>query len=77
MSDREKVLSLLDSVPDYKMGYLLAYVQGLTADEEADDAFCRKMYEDYLNDPERGDMVSFEEALKECGVSPDELRDSL
>lgn len=77
MSDREKVLSLLDSVPDYKMGYLLAYVQGLTADEEADDAFCRKMYKDYLNDPERGDMVSFEEALKECGVSPDELRDSL
>ena len=49
----------------------------MTADEEADDAFCRKMYEDYLNDPERGDMVSFEEALKECGVSPDELRDSL
>ena len=34
MSDREKVIALLDSVPDYKMGYVLAYVQGITAGEE-------------------------------------------
>lgn len=33
MSNREKVIALLDSVPEYKMGYVLAYVQGLTADE--------------------------------------------
>ena len=43
MSNREKVIALLDSVPDYKMGYVLAYVQGITADEEADDAFCERM----------------------------------
>ena len=35
MSNKERVIALLDSVPDYKMGYVLAYVQGLTADEEA------------------------------------------
>ena len=73
MSNREKVISLLDSVPDYKMGYVLAFVQGLTIDEEADDAFCQKLYEDYLNDPERGETVTLEEVMKECGVSPDEL----
>lgn len=28
MSNKEKVIELLDSVPDYKMGYVLAYVQG-------------------------------------------------
>lgn len=38
MSNRERIISLLDNVPDYKMGYILAYVQGITADEEADDA---------------------------------------
>ena len=37
MSNREKVIALLDSVPDYKMGYVLAYVQGITADERADE----------------------------------------
>ena len=33
MSDREKCAALLDSVPEYKLGYVLAYLQGLTADE--------------------------------------------
>ena len=43
MSNKEKIVQLLDIVPDYKMGYVLAYVQGITADEEADDIFCKKM----------------------------------
>ncbi|MEE0212196.1 MAG: hypothetical protein UEP78_09085 [Negativibacillus sp.] len=34
MTNREKIIALLDSVPDYKMGYVLAYVQGITAGEE-------------------------------------------
>lgn len=33
MSNREKCTVLLDSVPEYKLGYVLAYLQGLTADE--------------------------------------------
>ena len=73
MSEREQAAALLDAVPEYKMAYVIGYLQGLVADEAADDAFCMKMYQDYLNDPERGDLVSFEDALKECGVSPDEL----
>lgn len=36
MSDRERIIQLLDEVPAYKLGYVLAYVQGLTADEDAD-----------------------------------------
>ena len=66
MSDREKVIALLDSVPDYKMGYVLAYVQGITADEEADDIFCERMVENYLNDPdpEKDDAVPLEDLKK-------------
>ena len=74
MSDKERVTALLEYVPSYKMGYLLAYVQGLVADEEADDAFCESMYQKYLNDPDRGDFVSLDDAVKELGLSPDELR---
>ena len=47
MSNKEKIIELLESVPDYKMGYVLAYVQGITADEEADDIFCERMVENY------------------------------
>ena len=73
MSDKERAVAMLDLVPPYKMGYVLAYLQGLTADEDADDAFCQQLYQDYLNDPHRGDFIPIEEAAKESGVSLDAL----
>lgn len=36
MSNKERIVQLLDSIPDYKMGYVLAYVQGMTDGEEAE-----------------------------------------
>ncbi len=45
MTNKERIIELLDSVPDYKMGYVLAYVQGITADEESDDIFWQRMLE--------------------------------
>ena len=70
MSEREMAASLLERVPDYKMGYVLAYLQGITADEAADDAFCERMYESYLNDPdpEKDVTYSLEECKKEWGL---------
>ena len=51
------------------MGYVLAYIQGITADEEADDIFCQKMVEDYKNAPEEEkEDVPLEECLKEWGI---------
>ena len=61
MSEKDKIIQLLDYVPEYKLGYVLAYVQGITADEDSDDEYCRKLYEEYLNDtdPEkRGRILS-------------------
>lgn len=71
MSNREKVIALLDSVPEYKMGYVLAYVQGITADEEADDLFCERMLENYENDPdpEKGKGYSLDECKREWGLA--------
>lgn len=33
MSEKEKAVALLEKVPEYKMGYVIAYLQGITADE--------------------------------------------
>ena len=52
MSEKEKAIKLLDTVPPYKLGYVIAYIQGITADEDADDLFCQKLADDYLNDPD-------------------------
>ena len=54
VSNKEKVIALLDSVPEYKMGYLLAYVQGLTADEEnaenlQDENYCIEKEQDAVH----------------------------
>lgn len=76
MNDREKIRRLLETVPEYKLGYIIAYIQGLNAEEEADDAFCEKLYQDYLNsdDPDKDEFVSLEEAARACGVDLDELQ---
>ncbi len=48
------------------MSYVLAYVQGITADEKADGIFCEKMLEDYKNDPEpeKDKTYTSEECIK-------------
>lgn len=71
MSNREKVIALLDSVPEYKMGYVLAYVQGITADEEADDAFCQRLWESYEKDPdpEKDESYSLDACKREWGLA--------
>ena len=43
MSNRERLLELANHVPDYKIKYAIAYLQGLTVDEDEDDAFCEEM----------------------------------
>ncbi len=70
MSNREMCVQLLDAVPEYKIGYVLAYLQGLTADEAEDDAFCERMYQNYLNDPdpEKDKSYTLEECKKEWGI---------
>lgn len=70
MSNRERAIELLSQVPDYKMGYVLAYIQGITADEEADDIFCKRMVENYENDPdpEKDKAYMLEECKKEWGL---------
>ena len=69
MSNKERVVELLDNVPEYKMGYVLAYVQGITADEEADDIFCQRMIENYENAPDdEKEDIPLDECLREWGI---------
>ena len=71
MSNRELCVKLLENVPDYKIGYVLAYIQGITADEEADDAFCERLMENYKNDPDPDKDTSYtlEDCKREWGLS--------
>ena len=71
MSEKEKIVQLLDQVPEYKLGYILAYVQGLTAHEDNDELYCQKLYQDYLEDtdPDKDETFTFDECKKEWGLA--------
>lgn len=71
MSNKERIVELLDVIPDYKMGYVLAYVQGVAADEEADDIFCQRMLENYENDTDsdKDTLYTLDECMTEWGLS--------
>ena len=68
MSEREMCLQLLNFVPEFKLRYVLAYLQGLTADEMDDDAFCEQLYQAYLTDPDKGETMTEAEVCKELGI---------
>ena len=66
MSNKELAIKLLDQLPDYKIAYAVAYLQGLSADEAADDQFCGKLIEAYQSSSDKGDFVSFREVAQSC-----------
>lgn len=74
MSVREQLNQLTAALPDYKLAYVLAYVQGLIADEkaeEADNAYCEQLLKDYQNDPDphKTDTIPLEQLAQELGVA--------
>lgn len=70
MSEKERIVQLLDQVPEYKLGYILAYVQGLTVYED-DELYCEKLYQDYLEDtdPDKDETFTLDECKKEWGLT--------
>ncbi|MCL2213303.1 MAG: hypothetical protein FWB93_05695 [Oscillospiraceae bacterium] len=51
MSNREKCLEIINSFSDEQLSHVANLLQALI-EEAIDDAFCQKLYEDYLNDPD-------------------------
>ena len=73
MSNREIAKSIIDSIPESQMGYIVNVLQNMhmAFEEAADDAFCEKLYEDYLNDddPEKNIGIPIEQFAKELGIT--------
>lgn len=74
MSNRDLAIQLISQLPEYKLAYVLGYLQGLTADENADDLYCEQLLNDYENSSDKGEFVSIEEAMKMCEVDIDAIQ---
>ena len=70
MSNRERLVELAADVPEPMAAfafYLLKHYLD-AADEALDDEFCKRLVEEALADPERNDLVEFDEACRLAGV---------
>ena len=71
MSEREQAKQIIDQLPDFKMGRLLAFLQVMKYDDEIeDDLFCEQLYQNYLDDPdpEKDETISLEELCRQEGI---------
>ncbi len=73
MSEKELAIRLLENVPAYKLGYVIAYLQGITADEAMDDAFCENLCAEYEECEDKGQFVSLSEMAKMSGADLDAI----
>ncbi len=72
MSEKEQAKLIIDRLPDFKVGKLLSFLQGMMFDDEMeDDAFCERMYQNYLDDPdpEKHEGIPLEELAVSLGIA--------
>ena len=71
MTDREKCISILDSFPEEELGNIVLMLQAAKDDfaDARDDAYCKSLYARYEAVPDKGELVSLEDAAKLMGIS--------
>jgi len=70
MSNRDKCIAILDSFSDTQLADIAAMLQAAknAIDDALDDEFCISLYQRYLNDPDKGQGITIEEAAAILGV---------
>ena len=72
MSAKEDIIKLLEEVPETEMNRVLSLVQTIVDEERADDEFCEKLYEEYLDSDDINandeDLITIEELCKKCRI---------
>ena len=60
MSNRERAMQLLEAVPDYKIEYVIAYLQGVTAGDEILEKIPNEETVEAMQELENGGCTVFE-----------------
>ena len=71
MSNREKCIAILDSFSEGQLANIAAMLQAArdAVSEAEDDAFCEQLYQQYQNDPDKGETMTEAELCKELGIA--------
>jgi len=72
MSNRDLCITLINDIDEEKLANVAVMLQSIKdmIYESIDDAYCTRLYEDYLNDPDqqKHEAISLEDYAKELGV---------
>ena len=70
MSNRERCISIIDFFSEEQLEMIALMLESAKkiADEAADDAFCKQMHDNYLENPDKGEAISFEDFAHKIGV---------
>ena len=57
-------------MPEYRFKYVIAFIEGINAEDKEDDEFCEALYQQYLedDDPEKDIVYTLEECEKDWGL---------
>lgn len=72
MSDKEKVLEIINRLPEAKLQYVLAFLQSFESSDDIEDMLiCEDIYQRYSadKDPEKHETMSLEDFAEEMGVT--------
>ncbi len=70
MSNKEKCIAILDSFDDEQLENIANMLQEVKQRmDKADDEFCEQLYKRYLEDDEKGEFITIEEAAKQMDVT--------
>ena len=80
VSNRELAKDLIDEFTDAQLYTVIGmlYAEKKRLEEAEDDAFCLKLVQayDHLPEEEKGDFLSLEDAVREAGLTMDEVRNT-
>ena len=66
MSNKEKCLAIIENFTEAQLANIAVMLQA--AQDAIDDAFCLALYEEYQQDPDKGEAVSLDDAAALLGV---------
>ncbi len=72
MSEREQAKQIIDRLPEYKIGRLLLFLQGMQFDDEIEDElYCARLMDDHRNasSAEPEELITLEELAKREGIA--------
>ena len=68
MTNREICHSLVGEFPEAQLANVAVMLQAAISDAQ-DDAYCNALYNEYEQDPDKGQPISIEDAAKLLGVT--------